>query len=59
MVESPFLCAQIADTHKSILERAILHDENMYGANTEHFEPERFLRPGVRDPSAAFGFGRR
>ncbi|KAF8510633.1 cytochrome P450 [Gautieria morchelliformis] len=38
---------------------AILHDETVYGPDTEHFEPERFLRPGARDPSAAFGFGRR
>ncbi|KAF8531385.1 cytochrome P450, partial [Gautieria morchelliformis] len=59
MVESPFLCVQIADTHKSLFEREMLHDKNMYGPNTEHFEPERFLRPGVRDPSASFGFGRR
>ncbi|KAF8500025.1 cytochrome P450 [Gautieria morchelliformis] len=38
---------------------AILHDETVYGPDTEHFEPERFLRQGARDPSAAFGFGRR
>ncbi|KAF8506218.1 cytochrome P450 [Gautieria morchelliformis] len=38
---------------------AMLHDETVYGPDTEHFEPERFLRPGARDPSAAFGFGRR
>ncbi|KAF8506214.1 cytochrome P450 [Gautieria morchelliformis] len=38
---------------------AMLHDETVYGPDTEHFEPERFLRPGTRDPSAAFGFGRR
>ncbi|KAF8513892.1 cytochrome P450 [Gautieria morchelliformis] len=38
---------------------AMLHDKNMYGPNTEHFEPERFLRPCVRDPSVSFGFGRR
>ncbi|KAF8513884.1 cytochrome P450 [Gautieria morchelliformis] len=38
---------------------AMLQDETVYGPDTEHFEPERFLRPGARDPSAAFGFGRR
>ncbi|KAF8515735.1 cytochrome P450 [Gautieria morchelliformis] len=38
---------------------AMLHDETMYGPRPEHFEPERFFRPGVKDPSAAFGFGRR
>jgi hypothetical protein len=26
-----------------MLDRAMLHDENMYGPNPEHFEPERFF----------------
>ncbi|KAF8592280.1 cytochrome P450 [Ramaria rubella] len=38
---------------------AMLHNEEIYGPNTDRFEPERFLRPGVKDPNAAFGFGRR
>ncbi|KIJ49274.1 hypothetical protein M422DRAFT_205484 [Sphaerobolus stellatus SS14] len=39
----------------------LLHDEDEYGPNTDKFVPERFLRPGVRDPAAtaAFGYGRR
>ncbi|KAJ6579947.1 cytochrome P450 [Mycena vulgaris] len=42
---------------------AILHDEAMYPEPCA-FKPERFLRdgkpnPDVRDPQAAFGFGRR
>ncbi|KAK6985030.1 cytochrome P450 [Favolaschia claudopus] len=42
---------------------AILHDENMY-PNPDNFNPERFLlngklNPEMRDPEAAFGFGRR
>ncbi|KAK7031931.1 cytochrome P450 [Favolaschia claudopus] len=42
---------------------AILHDENMY-PNADNFNPERFLlngklNPEIRDPEAAFGFGRR
>ncbi|KAJ7146878.1 cytochrome P450 [Mycena epipterygia] len=42
---------------------AILQDEDMYPDPTA-FKPERFLRdgklnPDVRDPQAAFGFGRR
>ncbi|KAF8592281.1 cytochrome P450 [Ramaria rubella] len=38
---------------------AMLHDEKMYGHNTDRFDPERFLRPGAKAPMAAFGFGRR
>jgi len=38
---------------------AMLHDEKNYGPKPEEFKPERFLRGGVRDPIAAFGFGRR
>ncbi|KAF8488264.1 CyP450 monooxygenase [Gautieria morchelliformis] len=30
------------------------HDETVYGPDTEHFEPERFLRQSARDPSAVF-----
>ncbi|KAF8509759.1 cytochrome P450 [Hysterangium stoloniferum] len=37
----------------------ILHDEKDYGPDTHKFIPERFLRPGVKEPTAAFGFGRR
>jgi hypothetical protein len=37
----------------------MLHDEEMYGPKPEEFEPERFLKPGVKDPTVAFGFGRR
>ncbi|KAJ7445000.1 cytochrome P450 [Mycena galericulata] len=42
---------------------AILHDETMY-PDPYAFKPERFLlngkpNPAVRDPQAAFGFGRR
>ncbi|KAJ7142235.1 cytochrome P450 [Mycena epipterygia] len=42
---------------------AILKDEDMY-PDSSTFKPERFLRdgklnPDVRDPQAAFGFGRR
>ncbi|KAJ7089521.1 cytochrome P450 [Mycena epipterygia] len=42
---------------------AILHNEDMY-PDPSAFKPERFLRdgklnPDVRDPQAAFGFGRR
>ncbi|KAF7369957.1 Cytochrome p450 [Mycena sanguinolenta] len=44
---------------------AILHDETTYGPRTDQFIPERWLtKEGkinrqMRDPSAAFGFGRR
>ncbi|KAF8516743.1 cytochrome P450 [Hysterangium stoloniferum] len=37
----------------------ILHSEATYGPDAATFEPERFLRSGVRDPDPAFGFGRR
>ncbi|KAF8513930.1 cytochrome P450 [Hysterangium stoloniferum] len=37
----------------------ILHDEKMYGPDTDKFIPERFLKPGVKEPTATFGFGRR
>jgi hypothetical protein len=42
-----------------------LHDEATYGPNTDEFIPERWLtddgriNTAMRDPSAAFGFGRR
>ena len=42
-----------------VVSRTILHDERLYGPNTEMFIPERFLKPGVQDPIAQFGFGRR
>jgi len=37
----------------------MLHDEATYGSETEKFRPERFLVPGMKEPNAAFGFGRR
>ncbi|KAF8465421.1 cytochrome P450 [Gautieria morchelliformis] len=37
----------------------ILHDEAVYGPNTDDFIPERFLDPNVKYPNAAFGYGRR
>ncbi|KIJ28055.1 hypothetical protein M422DRAFT_270746 [Sphaerobolus stellatus SS14] len=39
----------------------LLHDENDFGPNTDEFIPERFLRPGIRNPAntGAFGYGRR
>lgn len=36
----------------------ILHSEATYGPDTMAFKPERFLH-GMKDPAAAFGFGRR
>ncbi|KAF8510589.1 cytochrome P450 [Gautieria morchelliformis] len=38
---------------------SILHDEGVYGPRVNEFEPERFLQPGIIDPVAQFGFGRR
>ncbi|KAF8656760.1 hypothetical protein AX16_002439 [Volvariella volvacea WC 439] len=44
---------------------AILHDESLYGSNTDRFDPDRFLdengllNSSVSFPEAAFGFGRR
>jgi len=38
---------------------AMLQDERFYGAQADEFEPERFLKHGSRDPTVAFGFGRR
>ncbi|KAJ7486669.1 cytochrome P450 [Mycena latifolia] len=44
---------------------AILHDEATYGPDTDKFIPERWLtvdgkiNPTIREPTAAFGFGRR
>ncbi|KAF8513269.1 cytochrome P450, partial [Gautieria morchelliformis] len=37
----------------------ILHDEAVYGPNTDDFNPDRFLDPNVKYPNAAFGYGRR
>lgn len=44
--------------------RAIFHDENVY-PEPDRFNPDRYLTedgkldPSVRDPEAAFGYGRR
>ncbi|KAJ7486676.1 cytochrome P450 [Mycena latifolia] len=44
---------------------ALLHDEVTYGPDTDKFIPERWLtadgkiNPAIREPTAAFGFGRR
>ncbi|KAJ7210342.1 cytochrome P450, partial [Mycena pura] len=44
---------------------AVLHDEKIYGPNTDRFIPERWLtesgeiNKARREPNAAFGFGRR
>lgn len=38
---------------------AILHDETHFGSNPESFDPDRYLKEGVKDPRALFGFGRR
>ncbi|KAJ7750812.1 cytochrome P450 [Mycena metata] len=37
----------------------MLRNEKAYGPDPDTFNPERFLKPGVPDPIAAFGFGRR
>jgi cytochrome P450 len=47
------------DSYPTYLFRGILHDEKLYGPKTEEFEPERFLRPGIKPPTSQFGFGRR
>ena len=39
--------------------RSILRDESRFGPDPDTFSPERFLKPGVAEPIAAFGFGRR
>ncbi|KIJ48234.1 hypothetical protein M422DRAFT_28479 [Sphaerobolus stellatus SS14] len=40
---------------------ALLRDEADFGPDTDKFIPERFLKPGIRDPAltGAFGYGRR
>ncbi|KAF8574681.1 cytochrome P450 [Ramaria rubella] len=38
---------------------SILRDENRFGPDPDAFNPDRFLKPGVAEPVAAFGFGRR
>ncbi|KAJ7214442.1 cytochrome P450 [Mycena pura] len=44
---------------------AVLHDEKIYGPNTDRFIPERWLtesgeiNKAIREPDTAFGFGRR
>ncbi|KAF8525402.1 cytochrome P450, partial [Gautieria morchelliformis] len=36
----------------------LLHHRT-YGTDTDKFQPERFLVPGMKDPNPAFGYGRR
>jgi len=45
----------------SAIHRGLLHNETDFGPNIDKFQPERFLKPGVRDPAStgAFGYGRR
>ncbi|KAF7378396.1 Cytochrome p450 [Mycena sanguinolenta] len=44
---------------------AVLHDEKLYGADTDRFIPERWLtadgqiNTAMREPNVAFGYGRR
>jgi cytochrome P450 len=45
-------------------DRAILHDEETYGPNTDKFFPDRWIKdeeldPEMKEPDPAFGFGRR
>lgn len=45
------------------MSRAVLSDEKVY-PNLSIFDPDRFMKdgaldPSVRDPEAAFGYGRR
>ncbi|GJJ05842.1 hypothetical protein Clacol_000029 [Clathrus columnatus] len=39
--------------------RYLLHSEDVYGLDGDVFNPERFLKEGVKDPDPAFGYGRR
>jgi hypothetical protein len=54
----------LAPSHSTLL-RAVLHNEELYGPNTDLFIPERWLTPdgqintAMREPSVAFGYGRR
>ena len=45
------------------LNRAVLHDETLYGPDVEKFNPDRFMRADGEKPphpeQYAFGFGRR
>lgn len=62
-----YMCSSFLSRSMLILRmgRAILHDENVYGADTDVFRPERFLlddgtlNSAVPKPDAALGFGRR
>ncbi|GJJ06097.1 hypothetical protein Clacol_000286 [Clathrus columnatus] len=38
---------------------SLLHSEAVYGSDVNVFNPERFLKEGVKDPDFAFGYGRR
>lgn len=43
-----------------LVVRAMLNNKDVYGPqDVTKFEPERFLREGIKDPYATFGFGRR
>ena len=43
----------------TLQNRNMLHDTAVYGPETDKFLPERFLNPGIKNPTMAFGFGRR
>ncbi|GJJ05851.1 hypothetical protein Clacol_000038 [Clathrus columnatus] len=38
---------------------SLLHSEEVYGSDSDVFNPDRFLKEGVKDPDPAFGYGRR
>ncbi|GJJ05844.1 hypothetical protein Clacol_000031 [Clathrus columnatus] len=38
---------------------SFLRSEDIYGPDGDIFNPERFLKEGVKDPDPAFGYGRR
>jgi hypothetical protein len=59
---------RLSGAHTSLIKlqrRAVLHDEATYGPKPDEFIPERWLNKdgeintAMREPSAAFGFGRR
>lgn len=42
-----------------IYSRSLLHSEEVYGDDVDEFKPERFMKPDVKYPDTAYGFGRR